>query len=322
MPRKPPETEEPPKSGESSKITPEKAQEELPIGQLSPPALPSPTSPEGRENPQTQESPGSPSKEGDPGSKLIVLGRLRKPRGIKGELNAEYYGEDPEFLKKAKKLFLLPPDYLKPQKASKKPSKSPKSPRSQAQFPKSGANDNPEEAIGSSPSPQPPAPPEPQPEPQPQPLEVKIYSIKLSPPLLIIRFDKVRDRDAAAKLVGCYLAVRRSELPQTEEDEFYLSDLIGLRVETDQGILLGTLARLAENSGNLLLEIVSPEGKEILLPFTDEFIKEISPGMGLMVISPIPGLLDDSPPHKDKPHKDKPPKDSPDKDSPDKDPPR
>jgi 16S rRNA processing protein RimM len=96
-------------------------------------------------------------------------------------------------------------------------------------------------------------------------------------------------------MTGSYLAVKREELPPVDEGELYLTDLMGLRVLTEEGLLVGTLACVLEQGGlNPVLEISSPEGREILVPFTDEFILESEPEKGFIVISPIPGLLDEN----------------------------
>jgi 16S rRNA processing protein RimM len=293
------------------------------------------------------------AKESLQGSKLIVLCRLRKVFGIKGEIKAEYYGEDPMFLLRAKRLFLLPPDYDRDKKALE-PVKTPSSPKNskkgrtgsrkrsenldsgtpppapsldpvgretdiktEADAQKEGpalspsltpaASSSPVHPLSSSspspstspspdsagPSPSPSSSSSPSALPSPEPRRVKISGVRVSPPLLILSFDKVTDRDAAALLVGSYLAVRRDELPPPGEDEIYLTDLIGLKVLTEEGKLAGTLRAVPEHGGNPLLLILSPEGREIFVPWTAEFIKESDPEKGFIVISPIPGLLDE-----------------------------
>ena len=54
---------------------------------------------------------------------------------------------------------------------------------------------------------------------------------------------KVTDRTAAEKLINTRLFVERAQLPEPEDDEFYLADLIGLAAFDGDGQKLGTVAR-------------------------------------------------------------------------------
>ena len=82
---------------------------------------------------------------------------------------------------------------------------------------------------------------------------------------LIARLDGIEDRDDAARLVGQQIAVPREALPATDEDEFYWADLEGLRVETIDGVDLGTVERLIETGANDVLVVRGD--RERLIPF-------------------------------------------------------
>ena len=73
------------------------------------------------------------------------------------------------------------------------------------------------------------------------------------------------DREQAATLVGTQIFVRREQLPATEKDEYYWSDLEGLEVKTTQGELLGRVERLMETGANDVLVIRG--NREHLVPF-------------------------------------------------------
>lgn len=74
---------------------------------------------------------------------------------------------------------------------------------------------------------------------------------------------RVPDRTAAEKLVNTRLYIERSKLPPPDEDEFYLSDLQGLRVLTGDGRELGTVTSVFDHGAGVYLEI-----GQMLLPFT------------------------------------------------------
>ena len=83
----------------------------------------------------------------------------------------------------------------------------------------------------------------------------------------IAAIEGVADRDAAQRLTGTRLYVERDRLPPPEDDEFYLTDLIGLAAVTDGGEALGTI-RAVEDHGAGAFIIVAGAGREHLLPFT------------------------------------------------------
>ena len=73
------------------------------------------------------------------------------------------------------------------------------------------------------------------------------------------------DREQAATLVGVQIFVRRDQLPATEKDEYYWSDLEGLEVKTTKGELLGRVEKLMETGANDVLVIRG--NREYLVPF-------------------------------------------------------
>ena len=73
------------------------------------------------------------------------------------------------------------------------------------------------------------------------------------------------DREQATTLVGTQIFVSRDQLPATEEDEYYWSDLEGLEVKTTTGELLGRVDRLMETGANDVLVIRG--NREHLVPF-------------------------------------------------------
>ena len=73
------------------------------------------------------------------------------------------------------------------------------------------------------------------------------------------------DREQAVSLVGLQIFVGRDQMPDTDEDEYYWSDLEGLEVKTTNGELLGRVERLMETGANDVLVIRG--NREHLVPF-------------------------------------------------------
>ncbi|MFI4976505.1 MAG: ribosome maturation factor RimM [Caulobacterales bacterium] len=94
----------------------------------------------------------------------------------------------------------------------------------------------------------------------------------------------IDDRDAAEALKGLALYVPREALPAPDEDEFYFTDLIGLRVLTPAGEALGRVRSVQNFGAGDLLE-VDPEGGAATwwLPFTHEAVPEVRIAEGVVV---------------------------------------
>lgn len=82
---------------------------------------------------------------------------------------------------------------------------------------------------------------------------------------VVAQLDGINDRNQAASLMGWDIFITPDQLPKAAKDEYYWSDLIGLAVETNQGVQLGVVDNLLETGANDVL-IVKGE-RERAIPF-------------------------------------------------------
>lgn len=102
---------------------------------------------------------------------------------------------------------------------------------------------------------------------------------------VLVRLAGVKDRNQAEALRGTRLYVARSALPEVAEDGvFYHADLIGLAAEAPDGRPLGRVKAVDNYGAGDLLEIVDPEGKSLLLPFTRAVVPEVDLAAGRLVV--------------------------------------
>ena len=107
---------------------------------------------------------------------------------------------------------------------------------------------------------------------------------------IIAHLEKCPDRDAAALLVGATIAIKREQLPETLEGEYYWSDLQGLKVVTSEGFELGVVTHLMETGANDVLIVRNDEGTEKdktehLIPYIrEQVIKEVDLENGILVV--------------------------------------
>jgi len=110
---------------------------------------------------------------------------------------------------------------------------------------------------------------------------------------LLVRFDEVTGRDAAERWHERYLLVPEDELPAPRVGEMYMHDLVGLRVESEGGEALGSVANVYELPQGIMLEVRRGGGaREFLLPYREEFVRRVDAGARVMVVELPEGFFD------------------------------
>ena len=101
---------------------------------------------------------------------------------------------------------------------------------------------------------------------------------------IVATLPEVNDREAAARLIGSEIWVRRSALPRSEKGEYYWADLEGLEVDTVEGAKLGKVSHLVATGANDVL--VAVDGKrERLIPFVlNDYVKEVDFESGCITV--------------------------------------
>jgi len=114
--------------------------------------------------------------------------------------------------------------------------------------------------------------------------------------VLIAQLAGVGDRDHAEALRGLRLYVRRSALPETEAEEYYHADLIGLEAVLRDGTSVGRVQAIYDFGAGDTLELARPGGSPVLVPFTRAVVPTVELDAGRLVLDPPPGLLSDGEP--------------------------
>ena len=93
---------------------------------------------------------------------------------------------------------------------------------------------------------------------------------------IVGRAEEIATKEQADALRGLRLYVARDELPEPEEDEFYVADLVGLSVVAPDGEALGVVKSVHDFGAGDLLEVQPPTGASWWLPYTREAVPEVS----------------------------------------------
>ena len=103
--------------------------------------------------------------------------------------------------------------------------------------------------------------------------------------LIEIQIEEVK------KYRGCYLKIKRSDAKKLPENTYFIADLIGMPVYTDEGILLGKVDDIY-NSGASDIYVVKDElGKQTLLPAIPEVIKQVDLEAEKIIVHILKGLI-------------------------------
>ncbi len=107
----------------------------------------------------------------------------------------------------------------------------------------------------------------------------------------LLKLEDVNTRDQADLLRDLYVMVALEDAVPLEEGEFYIYQLIGLTVQTEDGQHLGTLTDVLETGANDVYVVDSPGYGEILIPALPNTIIETSIETGLVVVKLPEGTL-------------------------------
>jgi 16S rRNA processing protein RimM len=108
---------------------------------------------------------------------------------------------------------------------------------------------------------------------------------------LVVTLKGVASRDDAERLNGLELYIPRDRLPETDDGEYYHTDLIGLAAVTTSEQPLGKVIAIHNFGAGDIIEIAPPQGATMLLPFTNAVVPSVDLAGGRVVIE-LPQEID------------------------------
>ena len=120
-----------------------------------------------------------------------------------------------------------------------------------------------------------------------------IQQVRFFKNMVILKFKEYDTINAVEKYKACDLLIHRSQAVPLNPGEYFIADLIGLAVFTDEGKKLGQLKDVMQTGANDVYVIQQPNGKELLIPAIKDCIKNIDISGGKMVVHLLPGLRDE-----------------------------
>ena len=121
---------------------------------------------------------------------------------------------------------------------------------------------------------------------------LKIQTVRFFKNMVILKFEGYDDINGIERYKGRDLLIRRDQAVELEEGEYFIPDLIGLTVITDEDRTLGRLKDVLQTGANDVYVVEMEDGKEVLVPAIKPCILDVDLGAGQMKVHLLEGLLD------------------------------
>lgn len=121
--------------------------------------------------------------------------------------------------------------------------------------------------------------------------KLEIEEVKYQKNMVLIKFKGIETVEQAERLRNAYVKIDRKDAIPLEEGQYFIADLIGLEVYLDTGEKLGILDDIFNNGSTDIYVVKNELGKQFLLPYVDEVIKEIDLENEKIIVHIIEGLI-------------------------------
>lgn len=125
-----------------------------------------------------------------------------------------------------------------------------------------------------------------------EPLEVIIASHRQHKSFDLLTFEGYHNINEVEQFKGSLIKIPESQLEELEEGEFYYHEIIGCSAVTEEGEEVGKIKEILSPGANDVWVIQRKGGKDLLIPYIEEVVKEIDIENKQVKIHVMEGLLD------------------------------
>lgn len=122
-------------------------------------------------------------------------------------------------------------------------------------------------------------------------LILEIESVKFFKKFVILKFKGFDDINEIEKYRGKELYVPRSQAVKCKKDEYFIADLLGMKVLLEDDTELGVLRDVIETGANDVYQVQMTDGREVLIPAIRQCILKVDVEAGFMQVHLLDGLL-------------------------------
>lgn len=121
--------------------------------------------------------------------------------------------------------------------------------------------------------------------------EMEIEEVKYHKNLVLLKLKGIDDINDTLEYKNCYIKIDRNDAVELPEDTYFIVDLIGLEVITEDGKTLGNLVDVFPTGSNDVYVVKDELGKQTLLPAIGEVIKSVDIKNKKMIVHLLEGLV-------------------------------
>ena len=122
-------------------------------------------------------------------------------------------------------------------------------------------------------------------------IKYNIQEVKYNKNMVLLKLEGIDDISEAEKYKNCYIKINREDALKLEENSYFVVDIIGLEVYTEEEELLGKVIEVFSTGSNDVYTIKNSERKEILLPAISEVIKKVDIPNKKIIVHLLEGLI-------------------------------
>ena len=119
----------------------------------------------------------------------------------------------------------------------------------------------------------------------------KVENARYHKNMVLLKLEGIENPEQAELLKNAFLEIDREDAIPLEEGQYFIADLIGLEVYTDEGKLLGKVDDIYNTGANDIYVVKDELGKQVLLPGIKEVIKQVDLESENITVHLIPGLI-------------------------------
>ena len=121
-------------------------------------------------------------------------------------------------------------------------------------------------------------------------ITMEIEEVRYHNKLVLLKFKGIDDINQTLEFKNCLIKIDRKDAVKLPEDSYFIVDLLGMEVSTDDGKLLGVLVDVFPTGSNDVYVVKDDLGKQTLLPAIGDVIKNVDVANKKMVVHLIEGL--------------------------------
>jgi 16S rRNA processing protein RimM len=122
--------------------------------------------------------------------------------------------------------------------------------------------------------------------------ELNVSSVRFHKHFAIVKFKEFQTVNDVEEYKGCDIFLEKDEIEKNlDNDEYLISDLVGMEVYDTDDCNLGTITAVGENLANDILSVKDNNGKEHLVPFVKEIVPVVDLKNKRVVVNNIAGLI-------------------------------